>query len=97
MVRWVFRIAVALIISLFLSYSVHAGPKGDLECPQTNYYNYSGYVWNILDKLAVAEAKQTCYDIFPERPCLFRFFKLGIGMYKVECVPRWVVGFRDKP
>lgn len=92
-----FRLIVALVISLLLASSASGKGVGDLSCGRTTYYNYTGFEWTRLDQFNIYEAQQMCSDFNPRRPCLFRFFKLGINVYSAQCYPRWVIGFRSNP
>lgn len=54
------------------------------SCPKTEIINPTD-VWDQQDRTAVETAKTRCGKIYPDSPCLKKFWKIDQGVYQALC------------
>ena len=56
-----------------------------LSCPVPQRINKSKFEWNMRDTQVLKIAQKRCGVIYPDAPCLIKFFKLDEHDYGVIC------------
>jgi hypothetical protein len=56
-----------------------------LSCPDTKMINNSGLPWNKYDYSVLQSAKKRCGEIYPDAPCVKKFYKKEETNYWVIC------------
>lgn len=56
-----------------------------LSCPDTIIINQTKESWNKLDSKTLAGAKVRCAQIYPDAPCVKKFYKRPEQSYWVIC------------